>query len=458
MVKRALIAILCTAVLFSSCGLFQEDAAGDPGADAADVSVEDEDYDFSVFFGHAEDSIAVARIALRYKAETGVSVRPIMTAEDAADDRFLTRYLNSADPPAAFVLPTDAKEAVSASGIGWRFHGRGFAADRRMLADLIGAEGAAAPAVDDFVRDIRLSDYREWSVFLDGLDAYIRGTAYPAITLNGRAYAFAATKGRYSSRLNGVFAVSGAAPAFVGTMLMDMASVTSDTDALDDSRLLATPQAFAAVSPVFDAYIEALGAYTSRIGGLYAPGVRGDDFINGKIYSAKYTDSVFVGGRAVFTPFDSEDYAARSVDVTQAGYIVLLPVKTPLREHWLRTYLGGAMANSSLQMRTQYSLCVNEETGPDTREKAQAFVDWLIADTESSDTVQRCLAAYHAEGAELPLPSGQERGDGVSAFGEEAHENVLAPMLSDPEWLPDEILSFRDALGAAWLSGSGGGP
>ncbi|MDR2163497.1 MAG: hypothetical protein LBO70_06105 [Clostridiales Family XIII bacterium] len=456
MAKEVIAILLCIVLALASCEALPMDGNG--GSGVGNVSAGDEDYDFSVFFGHAEDPINIARIALRYKAETGVSVRPIMTAEDAADDRFLTRYMSSADPPAAFALPTDASDNVSAAGIGWRFHGRGFAADRRVLADLIGLPDAAAPAVDIFVEDIRLADYGEWSKFLNELDSYIKGDAYSTFILNDKTYSFAGSKGRYSSQLSGVFAVSGADSLFTGTMLMDMASVTTDIAPLADLSLLTTPQAFMSIQPVFDTYIEALGSYTSHIAGLYAPGIRGDDFISGKIYSSEYTELVFEANRAVFTPFDSENYT-ESADATQAGHIALLPIKMPYGENWLRVYRGGAVANSSLQMRTEYSFCVNEEAPSDIKAKAEAFVRWLADDTESSGAIQLCLADYHAKGAELPLPTAKEReeAEGIAMFGEYIYDSILRHMLSDPDWQPDEMLAFRDALFAEWLSGNDGG-
>jgi hypothetical protein len=445
---------------FASCGLFPRAGAGASGRGADGVTVDDilaegEDYDFSVFFGHAEDPITIARIALRYKAETGVSVRPITTAEDASDERALRRYLNSSDPPAAYALPADAEVGASVGGIGWRFRGRGFAADRRVLADLIAAPASTAPAVNAFIEDIRLSDYREWSAFLDSLDAWITGAASTSVTLNGREYTLAGAKGRYASRLNGVFAVSGADASFIGSFLMDMAAALSNRETLERSRLLATPQAVTVASPVVGAYIDALDAYTSRVGGLYASGVRGDDFVDAEIYSPEYTASVFAEHRAVFTPFDSGDYESGGyADATQAEHLTLLPVKMPYYEHWLGGYSSAKAVNSSLRMRTEYTLCVNDQVSRSSAEKAKDFIDWLVADEESTDAVQLSLMHYHNEGAGLPLTFGEEDVDGVSAFGEEVFEDALIPMMTDPDWQPEERRALRDGLLAMWSRGS----
>jgi hypothetical protein len=211
---------------------------------------------------------------------------------------------------------------------------------------------------------------------------------------------------------------------------------------------------------VLDTYIAALDSYTSRIGGLYAPGIRGDDFIKSEIYSPEYTGAVFAGNRALFTPFDSEEYYGNEeADATQSEHIALLPVKMPYDEHWLKVYLGGATANKSLRMNTEYSLCVNEQSTQAVREKAEDFIEWLAADDESSDAIQLCLAGYHRKGAELPLFSYKEREvrGGISTLGEEIYDEVLKPMLSDPNWEPEEIPAFRDDIFAAWISGDGGG-
>ncbi|MDR1496428.1 MAG: hypothetical protein LBS67_05885 [Clostridiales Family XIII bacterium] len=445
------LAVFCVAVVFSSCGALPSSAGG---SFMDGVPADDEDYDFSVFFGHAEDPITIARIALRYKAKTGVSVRPIMTAADAADDRSLRRYLNSSDPPAVFALSAEAADSVTASGVGWRFHGRGFAADRRILADLIGAPDAAAPVVDAFVEDLRLADYGEWSEFLNGLSSYIKKGTPAAFTLNDNEYAFAAAKGRYSSRLNGIFAVKGSDPEFFGAELLEAVAATSGIARPEyPSVQVASPPEADAVFPIFDAYIETLNTYTSNVSGRYAPGVRGEDFIDADIYSPEYTASVFADCRAVFTPFDSEDYAGNDgADATQTEHLTLIPVKIPYEKHWLSGYVGATEVNASLRIDTEYSLCVNENAPLETREKAKKFVEWLLADEESSDAVQLCLTEYHAKGAELPLaPEGNtETSSEMSAFGEEIFEDVLAPMTTDPDWQPEEIYAFRDALTAQW--------
>jgi hypothetical protein len=461
-IHRKLPAIVCVMLLIAtlaSCGVLPADWAGGSGIGfsgaQAGTYADDEDYDFSVFFGHSEDPITVGRIVLRYKAETGISIRPITTDEDAADDRFLARYLGASDPPAAFAMPIEAADTVSASGIGWRFHGRGFAADRRVLADLIGSPDVAAPEVDVFIEDIRCASYIEWVAFTDSLDSYISGAEYTAGTLNGKSYAFADAKGRFSSRLNGVFAVGGAEPSFVGTMLTDMASMTSDNDALSRSRLFSTPQAFTSVVPVLDTYTAALEVYTSHVAGLYASGVRGDDFIDQKVYSSEYTGSVFAEQRAVFMPFDSEDYAGSDVaEATQTEHIVLLPVKMPYSEHWLSGYLGASDVNKSIQLITEYSLCVNEQAPASDADAARAFIEWLVADMESIDAVQLCMTGYHESGSELPLLTDNERDDegGMAVFGEELYGPDLRAMLSDPEWLPDEITELRNAIYDIWLS------
>jgi hypothetical protein len=459
--RRAL-AFVCVILLttaLASCGALAIDRADGFTSDASGSQFgaysDDEDYDFSVFFGHSEDPITIGRIVLRYKAETGVSIRPIMTDADAADERFLVRYLGASDPPAAFAMPYEAADIVSAAGIGWRFRGSGFAADRRVLADLIGAPDAAAPEVNAFIEDIRSASYAEWSAFIDNLSSYIDGVGYSYGILNDNAYAFASAKGRFSSRLNGVFAISGAEPSFVGSTLMDMASMTSDREALSRSRLFSTPQAFTSVVPVLDTYVTALEAYTSHIAGLYAPGVRGDDFISQEIYSSEYTGSVFAENRAVFMPFDSEDYAESDVaDATQAEYIVLLPVKMPYAEHWLSGYLGASGVNKSIQMRTEYSLCVNEQVSASEADAARVFIEWLMNDRESIDAVQLCLSEYYESGSELLLLTDNEREKegGMATFGEEAYIPELRAMLSDPEWLPDEITELRNVVYDTWLS------
>jgi hypothetical protein len=165
--------------------------------------------------------------------------------------------------------------------------------------------------------------------------------------------------------------------------------------------------------------------------------------------------SVFAEQRAVFMPFDSENYAESDVaDATQAEHLVILPVKAPFAEHWLSGYIGASDVNESIQMITQYSLCVNDQIPDSDADAARAFIEWLVADRESIDVVQRCMTGYHESGLDLPLLTDNEREDegGMAVFGDEVYGSALRSMLSDPEWLPDEITALRDAIYDRWLS------
>jgi hypothetical protein len=464
--------LLLATALAASCGAAASDGtdadgAADAAADAgADAAVDDAEYDFSFFFGQSEDPITIGRIVTRYKAETGISIEPIMTDEGAADSQFLRRYLSASDPPAAYALPGDADPVTTdlvgtatATAIAWRFRGAGLAADRRVLADLIGADDASDPAVDTFIEDMRLADYTEWSSFIDSLDDYIRAgrPAAASFALSGKTYTFPEKKGRFSSQLNGVYAMSGAGPSFVSETLMDLASVTSDAASFDRSRLLPTPQAISIAAPVFNTYIDALEAYTAHLAGLYAPGIRGDDFIDEEIYSAEYVYSVFSACRAVFMPFDSDSYGdLLAADATQAGYVTLLPVKMPLQAqvYWLSGDIGQDEAERSIRMSTEYSLCVNANAAPEQQALAWEFVSWLESDTESSDPMQLCLARYDDKGARLPLTTENEREDaaGIAAFGADLYGYGLRTMLSDPDWLPDEVRTLKSYINNLWLA------
>ncbi|MDR1043364.1 MAG: hypothetical protein LBL54_05600, partial [Clostridiales Family XIII bacterium] len=174
-----------------------------------------------------------------------------------------------------------------------------------------------------------------------------------------------------------------------------------------------------------------------------------------EIYSPEYIGTVFAEQRAVFMPFDSEDYAVSDVaDATQTEYIVVLPVKMPYAEHWLSGYLGGSGVNQSIQMITEYSLCVNEQAPASDADAARAFIAWLLADRESTDAIQRCLTGYYERGPGLLLRTDNERSDegGMAVFGEEVYDLELRAMLSDPEWLPDEITDLRNAIYERWLA------
>jgi hypothetical protein len=152
-------------------------------------------------------------------------------------------------------------------------------------------------------------------------------------------------------------------------------------------------------------------------------------------------------------PLDSATYGAEEDrDATQAEQIVMLPIKLPYAENWLSGYRGATEANEAIQMSTAYSLCVNAGASSDVKEQAKAFVEWLAADKESSDAMQRCLMDYHVKGAKLPLidDNARENSKGIAAFGTEIYGYALRLMLSDPSWQPEEIDALRNSFTAKW--------
>jgi hypothetical protein len=444
--------------------------ASDP--DISEVGAEDEAaYDFSMFFGHTMDPIVIDRILTRYKVETDVNIRAITTEADARNERFLRRYLNASDPPAAFVfdevsdrdalvaagyVTTAPAVAVGAAettggGLAWRYRGIGFAADGRVLADLFGTADA-----DRVVEDIRLSTWTEWTAFIAGLEEYISDTTSSvtpvAFSLNGKPYAFVPEKGGYSADLNGVFALEGSDSAFVSALLLDRATATSGKKILSISSILSTPQALSAATPVFDAYTSALETYTDHLGGLYAEGIRGDDFVNVDIYSPEYAVDVFAAGRAVFFPFDSEQYdALKETNATQAEHIVLLPVKMPYSQNGLSEYASDRPSNRALHQSVTYSLHVNVFADAATRAKAADFVTWLASDEQSMDPVQRQLKTYYERNAVLPLETDEE----MAEFEERVYESpVLKSRLTDSVWDDADIGELKDDLFERWYRGA----
>jgi hypothetical protein len=482
------------------------------------VAAPAEGYDFSFFFGSSENPITIERIVSRYAAEKNVRVWPITTGDDAAGERYLRIFMRSSDPPAGYAISEESKDSfATTSGIGWRFHGRGFVCDRRVLSDLIGAGGADAPETYAFAENLGKSSFSEWRWFLKKLKDYIAGAQTDAFMLNGNEYKFAAEKGKYSSRLNGIFALSGVDPSFLGSELMRLSAVTSDgashspeadsdygsdsgagtdsgfgsdsgsdadsgfgsdsgsdedsgfgSDSVSGSGESTTSRAISAYAPVLRAYVSALDTYTRDIAGLYAPGIRGDDFINEKIYSAEYTRSAFYENRALFMPFDSDIYEElKSENATQSEHFAMIPVKIPYGENGLSAFRGVVAANAALSVETKYSLCANEGAPPKERRMAEDFIKWLAEDKEFSDTIQLSMAAYYAEGAVIPLKPDDDEESGYGTGGVFAAENIegtlseddfgiyVKPLLSYAEWDAAKTGALIEGIAMMWYPASG---
>jgi hypothetical protein len=134
----------------------------------------------------------------------------------------------------------------------------------------------------------------------------------------------------------------------------------------------------------------------------------------------------------------------------------MLPIKMPYERNGLSGMRGDVRAGESLQVAAEYTLCVNPGAGGDEREAAQDFVDWLAADDESQDAVQRSLAYYVEKGAALPLaPAEDEDAEtvGIAAFGADVYGQGLRALLSDSDWSSGEKIAIVDIMTTRWLAG-----
>ncbi|MDR2156961.1 MAG: hypothetical protein LBO81_04175 [Clostridiales Family XIII bacterium] len=449
-----------------------------------EAAQETETYDFSVFFGNAEDPVKISELISRYETEKGIVVKPIITEAGDDNERALWRALESSNPPAAYLISANTNEgniveggfmaelssilpSVSGRSIPGIFRGSGWAADKRLISDLVGEDRAEA-----FLADMRSADYEDWVGFVDKLNAYIlRGTA-ASFRLNGREYGFPEEKGPYAAQLNGVFAVAGGDADFRVNELLSLALSTSDptvwaaarrsaaqsaeteaenagTDADGEST---TAGAFDAVRPGLSVYIEGLDLITSHMAGRYAPGVRGEGFIDDALYGKKEVRDIFAKGKAAFAATDSGDLdEIAALNAAMAANLVLLPIKLPYAENGLPGVREGRVVNSSIPVRVTHSFCVNARFAPDVQRKALDFILWLLDATRSLDgSLENSVRAYFDAGDVLPYASEEEN---LKSYAETLHKEGMDVYLTTNRWDAAHKESLLNFMFTLWYEG-----
>ncbi|MDR1952947.1 MAG: hypothetical protein LBQ21_00475 [Clostridiales Family XIII bacterium] len=456
------------------------------GCDTADIrermdeADEAEQYDFSVFLGDAGDPVKISELINRYRDEKGVSINPIITEEGSDNERALWRALESGNPPAAFLISSDDNmENISEGGfladfsfidsakagqtMPYLFQGYGWAVDKRLIADLVGAGRA-----DAFIADIRSADYAEWNTFVQKLSAYIlNGTAEP-FGMNGKEYSFPAEKGAYATNLNGVFAVAGGDPEFCVDTLLALALCTSDLSAWEALKKLAndnaeedaekatppavsetpeevaTDEAFNLPRPALSVYTSSLNDITTHLAGRYAPGIRSKGFVNAKVYGQKNAREIFAEGKAAFAVVNSEDFSSLSkLNAVQANNLVLLPIKFPYAENGVSGVFEERPVNRCIPLRVTHSFAVNGKSSPESQKMALDFLLWMDnEDRTLTDALENSVREYYDRGDVLPYaPHAQS----LQSYAEALREKNLSEYLTHANWddvYKENLLNF----------------
>jgi hypothetical protein len=470
------------------------------------VQDDEEQYDFSVFLGNTGDSVEISELILRYRDETGIAVKPIITEPGNDNERMLWRALESNSPPAAFLISANANEETISQGgfmadlslidaavpdrsIPCVFRGYGWVVDKRLIADLVGADHAAI-----FIEDVRKADYGEWNAFVQNLSNYIVRGETEAFVINGKEYRFPEQKGAYAKQLNGVFAVEGGDFDFYGTRLLSFALRTSDMKIWEAARKSAVdaaaealaagndaagsdvsgtdpnPQgagdaaagdeeeaiaitttygALDAVRPGLNTYIEALDNLTSHLAGRYAPGVRSEGFVDSKLYGTKKVREIFAEGKAAFVAADSDDFDDLSaLNAMRAANLTLLPLKMPYAESGLPTVLDGQIVNNCIPVQVTHSFAVNGRLSPESQKQALDFVQWFIDEQRAlNDALERSVRDYFDKGNILAY---DPNADVLKSYADDLRTEGLGTNLTNDKWDAEHKENLLNFMFTIW--------
>jgi len=398
-----------------------------------------EDYDVSIYLGNFSDPIRMSSLAEEYGKDTGLKIEAVTTVQGASGNRALWRILNSSVPPAAFIIDTDTNinRIISAGflaedmdqetaevlpGIPLRFKYNAYACDRRLFDELIlGADaGVFLPALEK-------ASYEEWEKFIIKLSDYIRTGTVSNFTVNGKKYSFNRKKGVLTEQLNGVFAAEGGELDFLGKDLLDRLLATTDSATWE--KALGKPR--------FSAYAEAIDLITGNLAGLYACGVRGDDFVDPSVVNRNYALRTFTEGHAVFLDISEDDAdIIQDTNAELAANLALLPVKMPFAKYGLDSEVGATDVNRCISISTETTICINAGLSEEKKKEIRDFIEWFVTvENYGENHVMHEAAAYYDEGNYLPYKNGNESYESWT-------ENFLG-QISEPDRMP-EWLSFKD--------------
>ena len=460
--KKSLIVILVILMAFSATLFAQGSGEADKG------------YDIYVYNSKGENAAQFAAMCAAYEAETGVRVKNFSIGSGQDHMETLRSEMNSRTMPSIFsiqgikelaewsqggfaldlntvktgdfakmatAIPQGLRltsDGATSYGIPYNVEGYGFIVDRDMLAELFGAA-----KVDAVLADIKAASYEEWAALVKAIDGWIVSPKANSVTLNGKSYTLASSKGMLSGKLNGVFAVMGAekwtyGDHFINVALNAVFANPVEANEADEAKIKSLKGAFLA-------YAQALDLKTSYLAGLKGKAVRGQDFVSSANFGYDQAVQIFADSKAVF--FKQGNWAfgnIEGVNKAQAARLEFVPVKMPFQSQDVKRADGTTVShlNSSIPVFVPNYYAVNAMVPKAEQQKAFDFLYWM----NNSETGKKYIVEdfafipYNADPATTTVPNSL----GNSIIDYIASGNTLtAPYQGAPASWSGDVVGLR---------------
>lgn len=489
--KKSLIVLLVLLMAFSVT-LFAQ------GAKEADKG-----YDIYVYNSKGENAAQFAAMCAAYEAETGVRVKNFSIGSGQDHMETLRSEMNSRNKPSIFSIQgikelaewsqggfaldlntvTSGNFAKMASaipqglrltsdgatsyGIPYNVEGYGYIVDRDMLAELFGSA-----KVDAVIADIKSATYGEWEALVKAIDAWITSPKASTVTLNGKAYTLASSKGKLSGNLNGVFAVMGAEKWTYGDHFINVALNAVFANDIEANR--ADEAKIKSLKGAFLAYAQALDLKTSYLAGLKGKAVRGQDFVSSANFGYDQAVQIFADSKAVF--FKQGNWAfgnIEGVNKAQSARLEFLPVKMPYQSQDIKRTDGTTVAklNSSIPVFVPNYYAINAMVSKDEQQKAFDFLYWMNnsatgkkyiveefafipynadpATTKVPNSLGNSIISYIASGNTLTAPY---QGAPASWSGDVVGLKIMESYLTKKNWTSADYEAIADYAIQQWIA------
>ncbi|MDT4761574.1 hypothetical protein [Sphaerochaeta sp. PS] len=459
-------------------------------------------YDIYVYNSKGENATQFAAMCAAYEAETGVKVKNFSIGSGQDHMETLRSEMNSRNKPTVFsiqgikelaewsqggfaldlntVTTGDFGKMVSAIpqslrltndgktsyGVPYNVEGYGYIVDRGILAELFGPSN-----VDAVTADIKSATYPEWEALVKALDAWITSAKATTVTLSGKTYTLASSKGSLTSNLNGVFAVMGAEKWTYGDHFINVALNAVFTNELDANK--ADAAKVQSAKGALLAYAKALDLKTSYLAGLKGKAVRGQDFVSSANFGYDQVVQIFADNKAIF--FKQGNWAfgnIAGVNAEQAQRLEFLPVKMPFQNQDIKRNDGMtvAMLNSSIPVFVPNFYAVNAMASKAEQQKAFDFLYWMNnsktgkkfitedfafipynADPKTTtvpNSLGNSIIGYIASGHIIGAPY---NGSPASWSGDTVGLRVMENYLTKKTWTNDDYSAIADYAIQKWI-------
>ncbi|MBK5201022.1 MAG: hypothetical protein JJE21_05745 [Spirochaetaceae bacterium] len=418
-----------------------------------------------VYNSKGENAKQFAAMCAAYETETGVHVKNFSIGSGQDHMATLRAEMNSKDKPTVYsiqgmkelpeweqggfvqdlskvttgdfgkmvqAIPEGLRlssDGINSYGVPYNVEGYGYIVDKAMLKSLFGTDPTA---------DIQAATYSEWANFVTTLTSWIKAPSKMDVTFNGKTYTLAASKDALSSKLNGVFVVTGSEKWTYGDHLLNVAINSVFSSSRDAAS--ATDAQVAQLESSFIRYAQVLDLMTSNLAGADGPAQRGQALVSSSKFGYDQGVQIFAQSKALLLKQGNWAYGnIEGVDSNMASRLEFLPVKMPYEASDVKVNKSIAQLNSSIPVFVPNYYAVNALASDAKKQLAYNFLYWLNNSKTGKDYIinKFDFIPYNADPSTTTVPN--SLGNSIISYID-SDNTISAPYNGSPAgWSGDVV-------------------